>query len=1419
MKSITRFIVIILTTCLLSNLIGVNKTSAQPVNADQAKLVAKNFFADRLSRSRISTIKGISYQNLEMALVHEEKGDLSNSIDQKKGLQALPVYYIFNVKDKTNPKDKSGFIIISADQRVPAVLGYSFNEEFSGDDQAPAFKDWMDHYKEQIIYIIQNNLSPDLEISENWKKYSSTTESKGTKQLSEVTPMLKTEWSQRSYHNNLCPADARCTGSWNGHVPAGCVSVAMAQIMKKYGYPTTNNPIPGYTDDSDAGSPITYPAYVIPGIGVTTYDWEHMPNDINKALYPDPPTSGQMVGIEAVSTLIYHCGVAVQMDYSPVGSGAGSPFNSDVENAFKNYFNYSQDIHKIFRSDNDSIQWESALKNELDNGRPVYYSGYQNDDYDGGHAFVCDGYQDRDPDNKPYFNFNFGFGGGGGDGYYYIGWLRTSASHDFRFKQWAIIGISPAASQQNCTIKGYVRDGESGSPLPAINILIKGTIIGGTTNSTGNYYISNIPAGVVTVVASLPGYSGSSKTLVTEGGKIYTVNFWSNAVSDADGNSYGAVEIGPQTWMAENLKTTKYSDGTGIPLVTNNPLWPTLTIPGYGWYDNEIANKDIYGALYNWYTVQSGKLCPTGWHVPTDGDWTILSDYLGGPHAAGGKLKEPGTVHWKDPNIGATNDYGFTALPGGYRYPTVGEFGGNFYNIKGLGFWWSSTEASTTNAFVRIMGWDNTSVSPQTASSLTTGCSVRCLKGPLVVTIPGESGAFAYGDIGIEGEEDWYKFFTGATGDYAIQTYGNTDTYMYLYDSDQTTVIAENNDGAKSGNSKIVQNLSANMWYYIKVRGNGNSTGSYSIGFSALPAAPIDHNLTVTYDGLSHTASASGPSGVSIVWYDAATGGNVTTQPVGTNYGSYSAYAEAVNDVTGCTSVLRTKVTLTIDQRLATWTTNTNRKTYGDADPSPLTTGSGSNFIVADGVTASYNRASGKTAGDYHINATLSPVGALTNYNISNTGAVFTIDRKVASVKPTASGKYCGQADPVFSGILTGFLPGDEVSAIYSRTAGETVEGSPYTISASLLPVNVLDNYNIAYSSATLTILSVSIDASQSSIPVPVGTPIVILSAKVSDASANSIPGVEVWFSVENGNNQITSYPSVSTDGSGIANLTLNELATMVDVLKVTAVAGQGCGSASTSVAYLAVYDPTGGFVTGGGWINSPAGAYRADPLLTGKANFGFVSKYKKGSNIPDGNTEFQFHEGNLNFSSSSYDLGSLVITGYKAIYKGSGTINGNGNYKFMVSAVDGNVSGGGGYDKFRIKIWNKTDNTIVYDNNLGKDENDIPATVLGGGSIVIHKSKESNTKSNQTTEFGLKVYPNPFTDRIFFELQLPYDSKVRIEIRDIRGTLRKTMNDMVVGYDLYRFEYVPEDSNKGIFFYRIIINGQEMFTGKLIHN
>ena len=159
---------------------------------------------------------------------------------------------------------------------------------------------------------------------------------------------------------------------------------------------------------------------------------------------------------------------------------------------------------------------------------------------------------------------------------------------------------------------------------------------------------------------------------------------------------------------------------------------------------------------------------------------------------------------------------------------------------------------------------------------------------------------------------------------------------------------------------------------------------------------------------------------------------------------------------------------------------------------------------------------------------------------------------------------------------------------------------------------------------------------------------------------------------------------------------------------------------------FIVIYDPSAGFVTGGGWINSPAGAYFADPDLNGKANFGFVAKYKKGSTVPIGNTEFQFQVGDLNFHSDTYQW--LVIAGARAKFKGSGTINGEGSYKFMLTAVDGELVSSGGVDKFRLKIWVEDEATgeeiIIYDNMLGvEDDAELGETTeIGGGSIMIHK-------------------------------------------------------------------------------------------------
>jgi uncharacterized protein (TIGR02145 family) len=193
-------------------------------------------------------------------------------------------------------------------------------------------------------------------------------------------------------------------------------------------------------------------------------------------------------------------------------------------------------------------------------------------------------------------------------------------------------------------------------------------------------------------------------------------------VTDYDNNLYNTVKIGTQAWMAENLKTTKYNDGTAIPDATDGSAWASINSPAYCWYNNDTGNKNIYGALYNWYAVNTGKLCPAGWHVPTDAEWTTLTNYLGGLSIAGGKLKESGTTHWTTPNTGATNETGFTAFPAGARYND-----GVFYGVGTGGYWWCATGYDVTFAWRRLIYNNDSSVGPGNGYK-EIGFSVRCVR-------------------------------------------------------------------------------------------------------------------------------------------------------------------------------------------------------------------------------------------------------------------------------------------------------------------------------------------------------------------------------------------------------------------------------------------------------------------------------------------------------------------------------------------------------------------------------------------------------------------------------------------------------------------------------------------------------------------
>ena len=218
-------------------------------------------------------------------------------------------------------------------------------------------------------------------------------------------------------------------------------------------------------------------------------------------------------------------------------------------------------------------------------------------------------------------------------------------------------------------------------------------------------------------------------------------------VTDVDGNVYQTVKIGTQWWMAENLKTTHYADGTAVPLVESSSAWDSLgfTDKAYCWNYNSDKNMDIYGGLYTWAAAMNGAasshsfpsgvqgVCPDGWHLPSDYEWQKLEMFLGMSLAEaekkgwrgtdeGGKLKEPYSVHWTSPNTGATNESGFTARPGGYR-----NSNGGFHYVGFNGQWWSSSEYNSSQVWYRHLNSGDTRVA-RYYDGKDGGFSVRCVK-------------------------------------------------------------------------------------------------------------------------------------------------------------------------------------------------------------------------------------------------------------------------------------------------------------------------------------------------------------------------------------------------------------------------------------------------------------------------------------------------------------------------------------------------------------------------------------------------------------------------------------------------------------------------------------------------------------------
>ena len=374
----------------------------------------------------LSTARQIA-NNFWTVVNHSTQSEKWTDISSQTGFQE---FYIFT-RDS-----EEGFVIVAADDCVQPILGYSTNSRFITPlpDHVYSF---LNRYEQEISFYKENNISATNEISMLWESLLAGTYT--PKSTTSVTPLLQTTWNQAPLYNNLCPGDG------NDHAVTGCVATATAQVMKYWGWPHTGEGSHSYTDGNFG--------YQSADFSATTYDWDQMPNALTESSTPTQ--------VAAVATLMYHIGVAVEMNYDYDGSGAVlSDYNPSAEYALKNYFQYDFTMHSVSYDNVTDNEWISILKNELDADppRPILERGQS---ASGGHAFVCDGYNEDD-----LFHINWGWGGYC-DGYFAHNGLNPNGSgiggnqeHAYNIDVGILIGIMPRGAYQVTT---YSADNTMGS--------------------------------------------------------------------------------------------------------------------------------------------------------------------------------------------------------------------------------------------------------------------------------------------------------------------------------------------------------------------------------------------------------------------------------------------------------------------------------------------------------------------------------------------------------------------------------------------------------------------------------------------------------------------------------------------------------------------------------------------------------------------------------------------------------------------------------------------------------------------------------------------------------------------------------------------------------------------------------------------
>ena len=500
--------------------------------------------------------------------------------------------YIFN--------GEQGFVVMAADNCVQPILGYSLTGRFVAEDLPDNLNGWLQGYNDEIQYAIDNQMDASVETAKLWDDLAEGNAKAGRATVI-VDALVQTTWDQNGtyyysggqlhifeLYNNLCPYD----NTANERTVTGCVATAMAQIMKYWNYPSSGIGSHSYTPETrpDLGLQSA-------NFGNTTYEWSNMPNQLT--------TSSTEAQINAIAVLMYHCGVSVDMMYDISGNGGSGAYSENIPNAMYQYFNYKPTANIHYKDNYTTNNWLNMLKTELNANRPIQYNGRGS----GGHAFVCDGYNDNDQ-----FHFNWGWSGSN-DGFYSLTSLNPGSggagggSYNFTNNQSAIIGIEPAstiAAPTNLTltlagIQDITLTWNAVSAAASYNVYRDGSLIGNTISTTytetapfgtHNYYVRCVDTNSQ---LSLP---SNTVTITID----YLTPVVDNLTGTLSGNNVTLSWTSPEwCYPEEPSATLTYGDGN-MSMRTSVNYWAHRYLA-----DNlsQYTNKAVYKVSF--YAYESGS--------------------------------------------------------------------------------------------------------------------------------------------------------------------------------------------------------------------------------------------------------------------------------------------------------------------------------------------------------------------------------------------------------------------------------------------------------------------------------------------------------------------------------------------------------------------------------------------------------------------------------------------------------------------------------------------------------------------------------------------------------------------------------------------------------------------------------------------